>query len=215
MYLYPYDILRMARRLGMTTEAFLNTHTDAAFRDNPCFPSLMLRMSDKEGRPCPFLAQAGCSLYEDRPFSCRCYPLEPAVSRNPARASLWFLVQHPHCQGHETGRDWTVEEWIQSQDMAERLAMNREWVAVDSLLRGNPWGGRGTASPAFRMAWTACFNLDQFRPFVFGSSFLTRVKVPEERIARARESDTELLLLGYDWVLFFLGNTGPLAGREA
>ncbi len=81
MYLYPYDIIRMKNRLGISSEQFLEQHTVSAFRDNPYFPSLMLKMSDKGEKSCPFLSSEGCNRYEDRPFSCRAYPLERAAAR--------------------------------------------------------------------------------------------------------------------------------------
>ena len=76
MFLYPYDIIRMKKQLGMTSEAFLVRHTVTAFRDNPYFPSVMLKMSDAKGHPCSFLSESGCTVYESRPYSCRAYPLE-------------------------------------------------------------------------------------------------------------------------------------------
>ncbi len=79
MFLYPYDIIRLKQNLGMTSEEFLVKHTITAFRDNPFFPSVMLKMSDDQGHPCSFLTKKGCTVYEDRPYSCRAYPLEPAI----------------------------------------------------------------------------------------------------------------------------------------
>jgi hypothetical protein len=46
MYLYPYDIIRMKNGLGMSSDRFLEQYSFQAFRDNPYFPSLMLKMSD-------------------------------------------------------------------------------------------------------------------------------------------------------------------------
>ncbi|MBW2643800.1 MAG: YkgJ family cysteine cluster protein, partial [Deltaproteobacteria bacterium] len=48
MYLYPYDIIRMKKRLGISSDRLLELYTFQAFRDNPYFPSLMLKMSDDE-----------------------------------------------------------------------------------------------------------------------------------------------------------------------
>jgi Fe-S-cluster containining protein len=81
MYLYPYDVIRMKQRLGITSAQFLEKHTFSSVRDNPFLSNVMLRMTEKPGRPCPFLAPVGCSIYEDRPSSCREYPLERAVAR--------------------------------------------------------------------------------------------------------------------------------------
>jgi len=42
MYLYPYDVIRMKNRLGMSSDKFLERHTFQAIRDNPYFRNLML-----------------------------------------------------------------------------------------------------------------------------------------------------------------------------
>ena len=81
MYLYPYDIIRLKKNLGISSDEFLKKHTISAFRDNAFFPNLMLKMSNNEEKSCPFLSNNGCTVYEDRPFSCRAYPLERAVAR--------------------------------------------------------------------------------------------------------------------------------------
>ncbi len=216
MYLYPYDIIRLKTRLGMSSDDVLKRHTISAFRDNPYFPSFMLAMSDAEGRPCPFLSDEGCGVYPDRPFSCRAYPLEPAMARSgdAMNRAIYYIARHSHCLGHEQTREWTVREWIEDQEMEPYARMNARWVEMDTIFRRNPWGDRGVESPALKMAFMACFNVDAFRDFVFESSFLNRFDLPMDRIEMIRESDEELMLFGFDWVKFFLTDTGPLKKNE-
>lgn len=216
MYLYPYDIVRLKNRLHITSDAFLSDYTETAIRDNPYFPNVMLKMAETEKRPCPFLSEQGCTVYEDRPFSCRAYPLEPAVSRQPGHEgeTVFFIVRHPYCEGHETQHRQTVAEWIADQQMAPYLEMNADWAAVDGIFRQNPWGDKGLESPALKMAFMACFNVDRFREFVFNSSFLDRFDVPEDRLAAIRAEDRELMRFGFDWVRFMLTNAGPVAAMK-
>jgi hypothetical protein len=61
----------MKQRLGISSDQFLKQYTISAFRDNKYFPSLMLTMLDDEEKSCPFLSDKGCTIYKDRPFSCR------------------------------------------------------------------------------------------------------------------------------------------------
>jgi hypothetical protein len=113
MYLYPYDIIRMKKTLGISSDQFLEQYTFQAIRDNPYFPNLMLKMSDNEEKSCPFLSSEGCTIYKDRPFSCRAYPLERAVARTGdehGRAVLYFIMSHHFCLGHQESREWTVRE---------------------------------------------------------------------------------------------------------
>ena len=66
-----------------------------------------------------------------------------------------------------------------------------------------------------KMAYMAAYNVDTFRRFVFDSSFLSRLHVGQERLDAVRESDSALLLLGFDWILRFLFGQGPLGERIA
>jgi Fe-S-cluster containining protein len=213
MYLYPYDVIRMKNRLGLTSDRFLDRYTFQAVRDNPYFPSVMLKMSDNREKWCPFLSNKGCMIYEDRPFSCRSYPLERAVARiddENERTVLFFVVEDPYCMGHKEVRKWTADEWIEDQKMHVYNDMNDLWVDIDTLFRSNPWGPQGMESPALKMAFMACFNINEFKKFIFESTFLSRFDVSCDRIDRLKTSDVELMTFGFDWVKFFLTGKGPL-----
>jgi Fe-S-cluster containining protein len=212
MYLYPYDIIRMKRRLNLTSGEFLAKYTQTAYRDNPYFPSVMLKMSQAEPYACLFLNTDGCGIYADRPYSCRAYPLEPAMSRGSDMQHMvvYFLARHSYCLGHNVDRRWTVREWVLDQKMGPYHEMNSHWVAIDTIFRQNPWGEQGLESQALKMAYMACFNIDKFREFVLESSFLSRFEVPENRIEEARTSDEACMLLGFDWIRFLLTRSGPL-----
>ena len=92
-------------------------------------------------------------------------------------------------------------------------AINAHWARVDAVLRKNPFGEKGVDHPALKMVYMAAYNLDTFRRFVFNSSFLSRFEVPTERLEKVRADDTELLLLGFDWILRFIGGQGPLTEK--
>ncbi len=206
MYLYPYDIIRLKQRLGMTSEEFLMQHTITALRDMPSFPNVMLKMSDKQGHPCTFLSETGCSVYEDRPFSCRAYPLEPAMYGDETGQihSQYYVARHKHCLGHRETAQWSALSWMEDQQMNEYTPFNARWAGIAARFKDNPFGPQGVESPASKMAFMAAYNIDTFRRFVFESSFLTRFDLPEERLEDVRRDDTALLLLGLDWILSFL-----------
>lgn len=217
MYLYPYDVIRLKHRLGMDSDAFLETHTDTALRDNPHFPSVMLKMSDAGDRACPFLTDAGCTVYEDRPFSCRAYPIERGVGRSGPdgrKIDFYSIARHDHCKGHLEATTWTVRDWLADQGAVEYNAMNDLWVDVDTLFRKNPWGERGLASPAFGMAFMASFNMDRFRRFVFESTFLSRFEVARERLDEMQTDDVALMRFGFDWIRSLLTGDGTVKQRR-
>jgi len=212
MYLYPYDIIRLKKRLGLTSEEFLIQHTVTAFRENSSFPNVMLKMSDRPDRACSFLCEHGCTVYDARPYSCRAYPLEPAFYGDGENLLdiRCYVACHGHCLGHREGRRWTTGQWMEDQQMELHNEINAPWARIDAMLRRNPFGENAQDSPALKMAFMAGYNLDTFRRFVFDSSFLGRFHIPRQRLEAVRESDTALLLLGFDWILWFLFRQGPL-----
>jgi hypothetical protein len=152
-------------------------------------------------------------IYEDRPFSCRAYPLERAVARDGAkneRNVLFFIAEDPYCMGHKEYREWTVNGWSEDQEIQLFNDMNDLWVDIDTLFRTNPWGPQGMDSPALKMAFMACFNVDEFKKFIFESTFLSRFDVSQDRIDRLKQSDVELMTFGFDWVKYFLTGKGLL-----
>lgn len=213
MYLYPYDVIRMKNRLGISSDRFLDQYTFQEIRDNPNFPSLMLKMTDNDEKWCPFLSTKGCQIYQDRPFSCRAYPLERAVARTgdeTERAVLYFIAEDFYCKGHKESREWTIKEWIEDQKIQLYNEMNDLWVDIDTLFRANPWGPQRMDNPAYKMAFMASFNVDEFKKFVFESTFLSRFNVNPDRVSQLRESDVELMKFGFDWIKFFLTGKGLL-----
>lgn len=212
MYLYPYDIIRLKHCLQMTSETFLTRHTTTALRDMPCFPNVMLKMSDRPGRPCTFLSESGCTVYQDRPYACRAYPLEPAMHGDEMGRihTQYYVARHNHCLGHREEREWTAQTWMADQQMNDYNDTNTRWASIAARLQENTFGPRGIDSPGSKMVFMASYNVDTFRRFVFESSFLTRFDISEERLARVQENDTALLLLGLDWILHFVFGEGPL-----
>ena len=212
MYLYPYDIVRLKNCLGMTSADFLMKHTITALRDMPYFPNVMLKMSDRPQKPCPFLSPAGCQVYTDRPYSCRAYPLEPAIhgKGDTLQEIRCHLVQHTYCLGHIEAKTWRADQWMSDQQMGEYNRINAQWARIASRFQHNPFGPQGMDSPAMKMTFMAAYNMDTFRRFVFDSSFLSRYQIPRERLEALGDSDTELLLLGFEWIRRFLFGEGPL-----
>jgi Fe-S-cluster containining protein len=216
MFLYPYDIIRLKQHLKMSSDEFLITHTHTAFRQSPHFPSVMLKMSDRKGRPCPFLSEKGCTVYENRPFSCRAYPLEPAMHGDGKNtfSITSFLVCHDHCLGHGKGEQYTADQWMADQKMDAYIKYNSAWARVTGLLfNPNTYGAQGKDNPAMNMAYMASYDMDTFRRFVFKSSFKKRFDVPKKRLKKVKTDDISLMLLGFDWILSFLGGQGPLKAK--
>ena len=54
------------------------------------------------------------------------------------------------------------------------------------------------------MLFTACYDLEKFREFVFDSTLLQRFDVDEDFVEEMRSDDEALLRFAYHWVRFAL-----------
>ncbi len=97
----PADAESIARRLGLTPDAFIERYTT----DTPAGRSFTERRTE-HGYDCVFLdretipGRAVCSVYEDRPRQCRTWPFWDGNLRSP---SHWKAAGRT-CPGIDTGR---------------------------------------------------------------------------------------------------------------
>jgi uncharacterized protein len=99
----PYEILRLARRLGLSTTEFLDRNTEAG--------GTVLRSN--ESGDCVFLGEHGCTVHPDRPLACRIYPLARWVSAD-GEESFGHLAPHPQTAG-VYGKLGTVQGYLDLQ----------------------------------------------------------------------------------------------------
>ncbi len=206
--LTPYDVLRAKKALGMDSTDFLDRHTVQDTDPTWKIPVVRLKMEDNDVRSCPFVVREGCRIYADRPGACRAYPLGRAVRRSPAGSEgcrieeEHFLVREPHCFGFEEGVLWTAEAWMKDQGLGPYNEMNDLWM---TFLAGYRPGSRENLSPAqWKMFFMACYSLDRFREFVFGTRFLSLFQIPDERQEEIRQSEEALLRFAYVWLAYSL-----------
>jgi Fe-S-cluster containining protein len=205
IFLTPYDVLRMKRRLGVPSGEFLDRYTQTIILDEKGIPAVLIRMKDDESKTCPFVSPEGCTIYTDRPWSCRMYPLGIATPnrKQTAKDEFYFIVDHfSPCEGFRQDREWTVESWKRDQG-ADEYAM-REKAFQDIMLHDFFLNERKlTLSPRKRsMFFMACYDMDGFRRFLFESTFFERFDVDDETKKRIEVDDEALLEFGYRWVRF-------------
>ncbi len=198
----PYDIMRIKKRLGISTAEFLEKYGDIQILDKTLLPVITLRMRDDEKKSCPFVTPDGCIIYEDRPNICRYYPVGMATLRKQdsgaGKDEFYFMVKEEHCKGFEEDKEWTVDEWRRDQEADLYDEMNRGWMEV--LIKKKSFGQHEFPEDKNKMFFMVSTDLDAFRVFVFDSSFLSVYNIPDERIEKIRTDDTELLKLGYEWL---------------
>ena len=214
LVLTPYDILRLKNRLGVSSGAFLERYTKASADPTTGLPVVRLKMEAGGAHHCPFLAPAGCSVYSDRPGACRLYPLgRVAATQHENRGPrYYFQVREPHCQGWQAKKEWTIPEWLSDQGMDKYNAMNESFLQIGT---GRPLAHlRKLGTQHLQAYYTACYDLDEFRGFVLGSSFLERFEIAAELLPRIQTDDTALIQLAGKWLRFSLFGENTLTVRH-
>jgi len=207
LFLYPYDVLRLRKRLGISSDEFIDDYVDIVLRPFGFFPEVLLRMSDNPEKTCPFLTETGCSVYSDRPDTCRTFPVEQGIyhdAGNNKNIVIHFFRPPGFCLGQHENKNWTAESWAKDQDASAHNKMTAMWADLVSLFQNNPWEGEGTNGPKAKMAFMATYNIDRFRDFIFTSSFLKRYLIKYDLLTKIKNNDTELLKFGFVWVKYFL-----------
>jgi Fe-S-cluster containining protein len=111
----PYEILRLARYLCISTTQFIENHTEAG--------GTVLR--PKENGDCGFLGEHGCSVHPDRPLACRIYPLARWVSPDGVE-SFGHLTPHPKTEG-VYGTLGTVQNYLDHQQLGPFFEMSERY----------------------------------------------------------------------------------------
>ena len=206
--LTPYDVIRMKNRLTLSSEEFLAKHTICPFTKEQRFPVIVLKMRDDEKKSCPFVSEEeGCGIYEDRPWSCRMYPLGLASPKDsdgssPQDEEFYFMVKDSTCQGIGEESSWTVDEYLEDQGIPIYNEMGEDFKAVtlhDRLLRG-----KELEPSQVEMFYMVCYDLDKFRRFLFESTFFDRFEVDEETRGKIKTDDVALMHFGFQWLRYCL-----------
>ncbi|MFH1438660.1 MAG: YkgJ family cysteine cluster protein [Pseudomonadota bacterium] len=205
IFLTPYDIVRMKSNLGISSGDFLSKYTLAPFDENLKYPVVLLKMEDNERKSCPFVTEEGCSVYADRPWACRMYPLglaSPAEGSKDLDKEFYFILKEPDCMGFEEKKDFTVAQWLDDQGIAGYNEMGREFKEL--TLHRYFSEGNNLSPDKVEMFFTACYHLDRFKDFLFKSSFFDKFDVDDETRDRIGKDDVELMKFGNRWLRFAL-----------
>ncbi|HUV50688.1 MAG TPA: YkgJ family cysteine cluster protein [Anaerolineae bacterium] len=205
--LTPYDIIRLKNRLQLSSEEFLAIYTEPQLLEKTDLPIITLKLLDDETsesdkRKCPFVRENGCIIYEDRPTTCRYYPLGVASLSHKEGADdtgFYFFVQEPHCLGFEEDREWTVREWRKDQGVDIHDKINGDWTDLIVRKRSFPKNVMLTEQSK-KMFFLVSYNTDKFKKFIFESSFLDRYKIDSETVEKIKEDEIARLEFGIKWL---------------
>jgi len=199
-FLTPYDILRLKNRLGIPSGLFLEQYTARHTGPESGLPIITLK-ADGSKLKCPFVTPSGCSVYEDRPSSCRTYPLARILTRSKKTGSIaeqYMLLKEPHCLGFNYGQIQTVREWIESQGIAVYNEMND--LLMDIIRLKNRLMPGSIDDKSRRIFNMACYNLDTFRSHIFEKGILNNHDFDKDTLDAVKNDDVALLKLGLNWI---------------
>lgn len=214
-YLTPYDILRLKKRLELSSGEFLGRYTSHHIGPESGLPIVTLKMSEHENLNCPFVGQAGCTVYPDRPGSCRIYPLARIVQRRPnqnACEEFHVVIKEPHCLGFKEPKEWTVREWKQDQEVALYDKMND--LLMDIISLKNRSNRRRLDHRENELFYLACYDLDRFRELVFEKRLWEGRPVEGETIRDLEEDNVALMRFGIEWIKGRLFGHGSQRGGD-
>jgi len=220
--LTPYDILSLSRHLGVRPREFLAEYTVPAMWESANLPVAKLKMAGDDGKgACRFLADEGCTVYENRPATCRYYPLGLASIKfagDEAVSDFSFLVKESYCLGHEEDNVQSVTEFRDEQGVDDYDRVNRGWM--DILMKMASWrsvggpGGQDAAPQVKQMFFMVSTDVDGLREFVMSTKFLDSYDVDPDVIDVLKTDDEALLQLGFDWMKNVLFNEPTIRLKE-
>ncbi len=196
--LTPYDILRLKKRLGLSSGEFLKRYTyPFEFNKNSIAG---VKMEPVEGgTECQFMTDEGCSVYTDRPTACRYYPVGLLSTRradeNVDRMS-YAIVREDHCKGHLEPREISIRDYRKEQGLEDYDDHGRGWrqLVLKMKSAGPAIGTPSRASLQF--FFMACYDLDRFREFIKSEGFNATFVIDEATRESLLQDDLALLKFG-------------------
>ncbi len=205
IFLTPYDIMRLKNNLKISSGEFLRKYTQSPFKKDQKFPVVLLKMNEQNNKKCFFVTEEGCSVYNDRPWSCRMYPIGFAQAEGEDGMSgeeFYFLMKEDICKGIGHGKEWTIKEWVMNQEIDPYNDFGESY----KKLTLHPFFQQGNDLPPEKigMFYMALYDLDKFREFLFESKFFDSFVVEPELRELLKTHDSELLRFGFRWLHFAL-----------
>ncbi|MFC1814213.1 YkgJ family cysteine cluster protein [Thermodesulfobacteriota bacterium] len=199
--LTPYDILRLKKHMELPSSSFLERYTSQHIGPESGLPIITLKTDHARELMCPFVTAEGCSVYENRPSSCRMYPLIRGASRSRETGEVveqYLLLKEPHCLGFHQNQNQTVQDWIENQGLTIYNQLNdmlMEIISLKNTLKPGPLDFKSG-----RLFYLACYDLDTFRSHIFEKGILNDQKIDPGTLDLVKKDDVELLKLGLRWI---------------
>lgn len=201
IWLYPYDVIRISRSLVISTTDFIQRFCWYMDPAPPGYPVLLLQNADEgEGR-CPFAEDSGCSVYPDRPWICRLFPVVPLECRTDLTTETdrrFKIFCWEGCRGVGNGPEVTVREWWQRAGMAIYEETYLDWQRLTEELKcSGQLPLSGEKAELFKLG---SYDLDLFRQQFLAGELREELPLMKEELEKADKDDMFLLQISCRWL---------------
>ena len=201
--LAPYDILRLKRHLQIPSDRFLDQYVLIEHGEQQVFPICFLTMVDDGRASCVYLRETGCSVYTDRPGSCRAYPIGRGAAKTETSlvAETLVLIREPHCQGFagvptsQPTAAYLIDQGMETYNRQNDLLLP---LLHHSRIQNGQFRPTGHQRNQFLLA---LYDLDQFRRKMAAGHIALHRPLTSGHLRGLAGDDEELLLLGIHWLL--------------
>jgi len=194
----PYDVIRLKQNLNMDSSTFLKEHTVPFELDAHAVPGLKLR-TNEEGA-CLFMEEEGCSVYADRPTTCRYYPSGLLAMKSVTESDderHFLMVREEHCKGHDEDQIQTIAEYRKEQAVEEYDDYNDEWYRIILKKKSTGPAIGKPSEMSLQMFFMASYDMDRFRRFVMSDSFIKTYDLNDEEYTSLETDDIALMQFGF------------------
>jgi hypothetical protein len=197
--LTPYDIIRLKKHLGISSTEFLREYTVPYEMEKDGMAGVKLRPVEN-GTACRFMKPEGCGVYEDRPTSCRYYPVALLSMRKQDEytdTQSYAIVKEEHCKGHDVARTLTIADYRREQGVEEYDELARGWR---QLVLKKKSAGPAIGAPSLKsrqLFFMSCYDVDTFRSFVDSEAFNKLFKLGADEKAMLMADDVELMQFAF------------------
>ena len=192
--LTPYDIIQMKNRLGISATEFLEKYTRRLLAPNTFLPAVQFKMDEENKQRCYFVGANGCGIYEQRPWSCRMYPLDHSAETGIFEP----MVDSTRCLGLQDKTTWQLRDWFQDQGLEPYNDWNRRFVELTEDEQVMSWRKRHPGG--VDIFYLACYDVDGFREIVFKEKLFKMVQGHSVDQESLKTNDLALLEFAFRWL---------------
>ncbi|NLI81880.1 MAG: YkgJ family cysteine cluster protein [Deltaproteobacteria bacterium] len=191
IFLTPYDLLRLRQALKLSSGEFLRKHTIHYLAGAGQIPVVQLAM-DPETLYCKLVTDEGCSVYEDRPWACRMYPLDLVMREG----EYTLIIGKERCLGLLEKSSMPVNEWLDGQGVQPYVLMEQAFQSV--MPPGYDPAKAGSAGIG-KILFLA-YDLDRFAGLLQDSKVRSFYEIDDELLRRVEEDKELLLRLAFQYI---------------